>query len=245
MRDRKHVFNDLCQAVAIRPEEGIQLLHAGHLNHDTIQTGQHVIVWYRPKAALSNGLKDTLLTKYPVDHHVALIDATEGSDITEEAVSWFPLNTLKRLDDLDYDWALYLPPLALDEQVTSLSTLQYYIDRVTGPGGDVWIQEQTPQSLVTYVKEETQELIEAIEKKDTDNWKEELGDVLVQILYQTNRAEKEGHFTFEDVLEEVNLKIRRRHPHVFDGVKAETPEEVDALWQKIKLEEKRRKNETR
>ncbi|MER2064128.1 MAG: MazG nucleotide pyrophosphohydrolase domain-containing protein, partial [Alkalibacterium sp.] len=142
--------------------------------------------------------------------------------------------------------SLYIPPLDLDEQVTSLSTLQYYIDRVTDDEqGDVWIKEQSSLSLIKYLKEETQELVEAIEKDDTDNWMEELGDVLVQLLYQTSIAEKEGLFTFEDVLEAVNRKIRRRHPHVFDGVKTETPEEVDALWQKIKAEEKRDIDETR
>ena len=130
--------------------------------------------------------------------------------------------------------------------MTSLSTLQYYIDKVTDDEqGDVWIKEQSAQSLIKYLKEETQELVEAIEKDDTENWMEELGDVLVQLLYQTSIAEKEGLFTFEDVLETVNRKIRRRHPHVFDGVKAETPEEVDALWQKIKAEEKRGNDETR
>lgn len=234
------IFDELCQVLSISIEEGIQLLDASHVNRDTIQTGQNVIVCNVPDTSLTKELKETLLAKYPADHSIALI---KTKDLTKESVTWLLLQELDQSESVYYKKLLYLPPLSLDEQVTSLSTLQHYIDRVTGPGGDVWIQEQTPQSLIKYVKEETQELIEAIERKDTDNWKEELGDVLVQILYQTNSAEKEGSFTFEEVLEEVNRKIRRRHPHVFDGVKAETPEEVDTLWQKIKQEEKRRKNE--
>lgn len=72
-----------------------------------------------------------------------------------------------------------------------------------------------------------------------------VGRCLTQLLYQSSIAEKEGLFTFEEVLETVNRKIRRRHPHVFDGVKASTPEEVNAIWQNIKAEEKRGKDETR
>ena len=68
---------------------------------------------------------------------------------------------------------------------------------------------------------------------------EELGDLLMQVLYHTNLGEQSGYFSFEEVVETLNKKLRRRHPHVFDGIKAETAEEVDAIWQKIKAEEKR------
>ena len=61
----------------------------------------------------------------------------------------------------------------------------------------------------------------------------------MQIVYNTNFGERSGYFSFEEVIETLNKKLRRRHPHVFDDVKAETPEEVDAIWQKIKAEEKR------
>ena len=82
-------------------------------------------------------------------------------------------------------------------------------------------------------------MISAIENEDIDNIIEELGDVLMQVMYQTNYGERTGYFNLEDVLETLNHKLRRRHPHVFDGVKVETVEELDALWQKIKAEEKR------
>jgi len=192
---------------------------------------------------MAGEVKLTLMEKYPDDHKVAVIDAAGSS---QEKIEWLALYEIDRFDGVHNLRSLYIPPLDQDEQVTSLSTLQYYIDRVTDPdAGDVWINEQTPQSLIRYLREETDELITAIETNDSDNWMEELGDVLAQLLYQTSSAEKEGLFTFEDVLETVNRKMRRRHPHVFDGVKATTPQEVDALWQKIKAEEKRNQDETR
>lgn len=93
--------------------------------------------------------------------------------------------------------------------------------------------------MIPYLKEETAELIQAIENEDTENTIEELGDVLMQVLYHTGFGEREGYFTLEDVLTTLNKKLRRRHPHVFDGVEINTIEELDKLWQKIKAEEKR------
>ncbi|GAA0371030.1 hypothetical protein GCM10008932_23050 [Alkalibacterium iburiense] len=235
-------LDDLFLSVQVDPIEGFQLVDSFDLNADDLQTGQHIIVMQVFNALMAGEVKLTLMEKYPADHEVAVVDAA-GSK--EEKVQWMPLFEIDRFDGIYNLRSLYIPPLERDEQVTSLSTLQYYIDKITSPDGDVWINEQTPQDLVTYFKEETNELIEAIENEDIDNSIEELGDVLLQILYQTNTAEKEGIFTFEDVLTEINRKIRRRHPHVFDGVKATTVEEVDALWQKIKEEEKRMKDETR
>ncbi|MFO8069623.1 MAG: MazG nucleotide pyrophosphohydrolase domain-containing protein [Alkalibacterium sp.] len=239
----KSFLDDLFQSVQVDPVEGFQLLDSFDLNQDTLNTDQHVIIMQVFNALMAGEVKLTLMEKYPDDHKVAVIDAA-GS--RQEKIEWLPLYEIDRFEGVYNLRSLYVPPLELDEQVTSLSTLQHYIDRVTDADkGDAWIKEQTPKSLIRYLREETEELIAAIEKDDSDNWMEELGDVLVQLLYQTSRAEKEGLFTFEDVLETVNRKIRRRHPHVFDGVKATTAEEVDALWQKIKAEEKRDKDETR
>ncbi|GEK91619.1 MazG nucleotide pyrophosphohydrolase domain-containing protein [Alkalibacterium kapii] len=238
----KSFIDDLFQTVKVDPVEGFQLLDAFDLNQDTLNTGQHVIIMQVFNALMAGEVKLTLMEKYPDDHQVAVVDAA-GS--TQENINWMPLYEIDRFSGVYNLRSLYIPPLEFDEQVTSLSTLQHYIDRVTDPKtGDVWINEQTAQSLIGYLKEETEELVEAIKKEDNENWMEELGDVLVQLLYQSGIAEKEGLFTFEDVLETANRKIRRRHPHVFDGVKASTPEEVDALWQRIKAEEKRNSNET-
>ena len=93
--------------------------------------------------------------------------------------------------------------------------------------------------------EETEEFIEAVKKEDDINMVEELGDILMQVLYHTNLGERSGYFSLEEVLETLNKKLRRRHPHVFDGVEAKSIEEVEILWQEIKAKEMRGKNETR
>lgn len=230
----------LLSSIKGQPIKSCQFLTASQINQDTIQPGQHVVVSRQLEKVDMSQVINRLLENYPADWEVALLE--EKQHLTFR-LRWLSLKETSQLPDQELNAidVMYCPPLKRDQQVKSFSTLQSYIDEVTGPNGDVWIKEQSASSLIKYVQEETGELIEAIEKNDIENWKEELGDVLVQILYQTSIAEKDQHFTFEDVLEEVNRKIRRRHPHVFDGVKATTPEEVDALWQKIKLEEKRLK----
>lgn len=234
------VESSLVSFITNQDSEGIQLLSASQLNADTVQTGQHVIINRLSSKATVRQVCLMLKEKYSDDFEAAFL-IKKQKDIYR--LRWISLKEAVNLTDKELEGAdvLYLPPMEVDEQVRALSTLQHYIDEVTGSEGDVWIREQSAHSLIQYLREETEELIEAIENEDAENWKEELGDVLVQILYQTSIAEKANQFTFEDVLEEINRKIRRRHPHVFDGVEANTPEEVDALWQKIKREEKRLK----
>lgn len=232
----KSFLDDLFQAVRIDPVEGFQLLDALDLNQDELELGQHIIVMQVFNEYIASEVKLTLMEKYPDDHLVALVHAA-GSQA--EKVEWVPLFEMDRMEGVHNLTSLYVPPLAQDEQTKSFQTLQYYMDAITGEGGDVWIKEQTHESLLPYLQEETAEFIEAVEKEDNENMVEELGDILMQVLYHTSFGERSGYFSLEEVLETVNKKLRRRHPHVFDGIKAETVEEVDALWQKIKAEEKR------
>lgn len=231
----KSFIDDMFQAVKADPVSGFQLLDAFDLSADVIQTGQSIMVMQVFNQLMASEVKLTLMEKYPDEHRICIVDAA-GS--MEESVEWMPLYELDRFDGVHNLRSVYVPPLERDQRTRSFELLQYYTDEITGDSGDVWIREQTHHSLLPYLKEETEELIQAFENDDIENIIEELGDVLMQILYQTNLAEKTGEFTFEEVLDNINRKLRRRHPHVFDGVKAETVEEIDALWQAIKKKEK-------
>lgn len=108
-----------------------------------------------------------------------------------------------------------------------------------GPNGCPWDKKQTHESLIKCLQNETQELIDAIEKKDDENMKEELGDVLLQVLMHSQLAAEEGKFTIQDVMDGLYDKLHRRHPHVFgDHAKASTPEEALALWREMKKKER-------
>ena len=109
-----------------------------------------------------------------------------------------------------------------------------------------WKAGQTHQSLARYLLEETYETLEAIEAGDDDHLREELGDLLLQILFHAVIAEEQGRYDIDDVAADLVVKLRRRNPHVFDpdrsGVATgpTTPEAINEQWERIKAEEKQR-----
>ena len=108
-----------------------------------------------------------------------------------------------------------------------------------GPNGCPWDKKQTHESLIKCLQNESQELIDAINKKDDENMKEELGDVLLQVLMHSQIAAEEGKFTIDDVIQGLYDKLHRRHPHVFgDLAHAASAEEALALWKKAKRKER-------
>lgn len=103
-----------------------------------------------------------------------------------------------------------------------------------GPDGCPWDRKQTHQSLIKNLREESEELVAAIEKNDAENMKEELGDVLLQVLLHAQIAKEEGLFTIDDVIQGLYDKLHYRHPHVFGDVKAKSPDEALAVWKEMK-----------
>ncbi|MEI2670361.1 MAG: MazG nucleotide pyrophosphohydrolase domain-containing protein [Marmoricola sp.] len=105
-----------------------------------------------------------------------------------------------------------------------------------------WKAVQTHESLTRYLIEEAYETLEAIESGDPELLREELGDLLLQVYFHATIAEQAGEFTMEDVAVGLRDKLIRRNPHVFeaDGPSASTPAEIDAVWQAVKDQEKRR-----
>ncbi|AAT89486.1 nucleoside triphosphate hydrolase [Leifsonia xyli subsp. xyli] len=124
---------------------------------------------------------------------------------------------------------------------TKLDELIAVMSRLRAPGGCPWDADQSHESLVPYLVEETYELIEAIETGDRDAMLEELGDVLYQVLFHADIAAHtpgEG-FDIQDVAERMTRKMVGRHPHVFGGgLTAETAEEVAGFWDELKKREK-------
>jgi MazG family protein len=106
-------------------------------------------------------------------------------------------------------------------------------------GGCPWDQEQTHASLVRCLIDEVSELIDTIDRGDYPHMREELGDVLIQVVFHACIAEEKGQFNFDDVAREINEKLIRRHPHVFGTGKLDTSEQVIAKWEEIKAAEKK------
>lgn len=122
-----------------------------------------------------------------------------------------------------------------------IEKLVLLMERLRGPGGCPWDKEQTMTSLVPFIIEEAYEVVAAIDGKSHEDMKEELGDLLFQIIFASRIAQEAGGFNLNDVIDASYEKMVRRHPHVFGEVKAGTSEEVLKHWAEIKKEEKKGK----
>jgi tetrapyrrole methylase family protein/MazG family protein len=111
--------------------------------------------------------------------------------------------------------------------------------------GCPWDREQTPKSLLKYMYEEADEVSHAIKSSDWDGVKEELGDLLLQVIFQAELANRNGRFDINDVINTLNKKLIRRHPHIFGNSKAKTSKQVVCQWNKIKKQEKSPKKRTK
>ena len=111
--------------------------------------------------------------------------------------------------------------------------------------GCPWDLEQTFATIAPYTLEEAYEVADAIERGDVANLREELGDLLLQVVFHARMAEEQGRFDFGDVVDAITRKLIRRHPHVFGDARDLSSDEVKALWGRIKAEEKRERAEAR
>lgn len=125
---------------------------------------------------------------------------------------------------------------------TKFIELKKVFKKLHGPKGCLWDKKQTHQSLIPYLREESDEFIYEVKKRDYQNMKEELGDILLQVMFHSQIASKDKRFDVEDVIDVLIKKLKRRHPHVFGNTKVKSSEEIIANWHKIKkLEKNRRK----
>ncbi len=124
--------------------------------------------------------------------------------------------------------------------MSAIADLRRTIAALRAPGGCPWDQEQTHASLTRCLIDEVSELLDTIDRLDRPHMREELGDVLMQVVFHAQIAEEEGHFNLEDVAAEANEKLVRRHPHVFgEHAKLGTAADVVVKWEEIKAAEKK------
>ncbi len=130
---------------------------------------------------------------------------------------------------------------------TTFNDLIKIMSRLRAPGGCPWDRKQTHESLLKYLREESKEVEHAVRKKDPVNLEEELGDVLLQILFHAQIAKDNGQFDIHDVLDTLKIKLTLRHPHVFGDKRGEkwTAEDVVDRWDEIKAREKKIRAEMR
>jgi tetrapyrrole methylase family protein/MazG family protein len=222
-------------ALGIDGLDGLQVVDAIEVaaqHHPAIDPDRPGLLAQLYSRMLASDVKLTLLNQYPPEHEVRLVHAAGTAD---QRVVALPLVEIDRRDDLAHLTTLYVPPLP---RAGSFATFQETIAHLRAPDGCPWDREQTHQSLRPHLLEETYEVLEAIDAGDTDALREELGDLLLQIVLQTQIATDEEAFRMPDVIAGIQEKIVRRHPHVFGDVSVSGSEDVKRNWEAIKQAER-------
>jgi NTP pyrophosphatase (non-canonical NTP hydrolase) len=128
--------------------------------------------------------------------------------------------------------------VVIPRRMTPIEELRRTMARLRAPDGCPWDREQTHQTLTRCLIDECSELLDTIDRNDIQHMREELGDVLIQVVFHAQLAAERGDFNFDDVAREINEKLVRRHPHVFGTGKAANSAEVIEVWEKVKAGEK-------
>jgi tetrapyrrole methylase family protein/MazG family protein len=226
-------------AVGIDGLDGLQIHDAidlAVLHHPPLNPDLPVILAQVYSHAIASDVKLTLANQYPDEHLVTLI---HGAGTAQQALETVPLWRVDHSKQISHLTSLYVPPLP---RAGSFERFQETIAHLRAPEGCPWDQKQTHLSLRQYLLEETYEALEAIDAEDSEALKEELGDVLLQIVLHSQIAVDDGEFRMADILEGINTKIIRRHPHVWGDVKVDDAEGVKANWETLKKQEKAAKN---
>jgi len=132
------------------------------------------------------------------------------------------------------------------QTVSELQRLMEIMAHLRGPEGCPWDQEQTHETLTRCLVEEVSETLEAIDEKDMELLEEELGDLLLQVVFHAQIAKENGNFDMEDIARGISDKLVRRHPHVFGDEKGtiDQADQVIDRWEQVKAEEKKQKGES-
>jgi tetrapyrrole methylase family protein / MazG family protein len=181
---------------------------------------------------IASELKSTLTEIYPDNHPVRLI---HGAGTNAQIVEDLALYEIDRSAHIGLLTSLYLTPL---DKGSSFESFQEIVAHLRAPDGCPWDKEQTHQSLRKHLLEESYEVIAAIESNDLPALREELGDLLLQIMLNSQIASEEGEFTANDVVKGIYDKIIRRHPHVFGDLKIGGVDGVLKNWEKLKEKER-------
>lgn len=229
------------QALEVDPIEGFQLVDAFGLESAKLQLKGHVVITQVYDQMIASDVKLTLMEQLPDDYKVVIVTAAGSNAQILKEVELFELDRETTVNNLT---SVYIPPVKDDTLLNhQFDAFRQVVAELRGPNGCPWDKEQTHTSLKKYLIEECYELLEAIEKDDIDHIIEELGDVLLQVVLHAQIGEDEGMFSMDDVIQGINEKMIRRHPHVFGETIVSDTEEVLLNWDEIKKAEKGTEND--
>lgn len=233
-------------ALQTDPLEGLLIADATNFKPSRLSKAISCLIVQVYAKHIASDVKLSLMDIYPDTYPITVVKAAgiEG----EERIETIPLYMLDRIDWIDHLTSVFIKanqfPLPDDDMEisgnTQIERLVNIVSYLRSPDGCPWDREQTHESIRKHIVEEAYEVIEAIENKDTDMIRDELGDLLLQVVLHSQIASEEGTFDFEDVSESISDKLIRRHPHVFEKKDDSITDgaEVKNLWEKLKNKEK-------
>jgi tetrapyrrole methylase family protein/MazG family protein len=203
---------------------------AGH--HPSFPPDHPALIAQLYSKLVAADVKLTLMNQYPDDHPVTLIHFAGSPHAKVENCQ---LCEMDRRDNIGSMTTLFVPALSVP---SSLESFQETVAHLRAPGGCPWDREQTHESLRMHLLEETYEVLQSIDTGNLVALKEELGDLLLQIVLHAQIATEAGEFTMADVIAGINAKIIRRHPHVFEDLDLKEVDQVLTNWEKLKAVER-------
>ncbi len=216
--------------------DGLQIYDALQLaerHYPSLNANVPVLLGQVYSRLIASEVKLTLNSVYPDEHPVCLVHQAGESDAMTEMLSLYEID---RSDQIGHLTSLYIPALP---SASTLPALAETVAVLRSPEGCPWDIEQTPQSMRDSFMEEAYEVLEAIDARDPDNLREELGDMLYHIVMQAQMASEAGDFTLSEVISGIEAKLRRRHPHVWGDWQVDSTEEVLRNWDQLKRNEKK------
>jgi tetrapyrrole methylase family protein/MazG family protein len=231
-------------ALAYDALDGLQIIDALEmvaLHHPPLNSDLPALIGQVYSRTIASELKLVLMNQYPDAHETVLIDA---AGTPAQLVRRLPLYEIDRhnvspLTSLYV--APYLPQPYLNQPVPVYGSFQGFQDTIAqlrAPDGCPWDRKQTHASLRTNILEETYEVLAAIDKADPAALCEELGDLLLQVVLQTQIAIESGEFDMAEVIAGIDAKLKHRHPHVWGQVEVDGAETVIKNWEALKREER-------
>ena len=256
-------FLDLAYvALGIDPIAGLRIIDAQDFGA-IADAGQYPLMITQVYSQLvASDLKIALMENLPDEYELYFLRNMGLEDEECRPVKLFELDRQPKIDHLT---SVYIPPMGEDENMpcgimafgedeeeeavenmvdtasfddVDIQPLVDVMRTLREPGGCPWDREQTHASIRSNMSEEVYEYLEAVDAEDTEGMREELGDILMQIVFHARMAEEAGHFDLQDVIDEVVDKLIRRHPHVFGETKVTGSDEVLVNWEAIKKTEK-------
>ena len=224
----------MMEALQVDPIEGVKIIDAFDMKNQILDKRVGTIITQVYNNFIASEVKLRLLEGYEDDTEIIFVRAAGVEGL--ESIRKIPLYELDWQEDIDYLTSIYIPKDLGNKK--DFQDLLDIIETLRNPGGCPWDREQTHESLKSALLEECYEVIDAIENEDEDALIEELGDVLLQVVFHASIGKEDGYFDIMDVIGGISNKMINRHPHVFGNEEANTSEQVLVNWDEKKKKKK-------